>query len=252
MKGQFKQWVPLDESEWNKWPTKSSIETLGAFTHTTFVFTLCYFLFIVDQWVLCKCLKKIPAELEPMLQALEVGLVVKALLMPGRSSTRHCVPPKVFSKFWVFEASTMRLNLGDMSQHWLCLKSPSFLSGLAVGLGRCRQYNNIFALMCPLSGAQSWKPILCDLHFYWWVDGSSMELLLRSGSCKASERVFVFTGGQLLMNFLMSVLCSVLPSMCRGDHGPTHHGGMTVTERWWYWRQCSVQLFSTKAFYKIR
>lgn len=100
MKGQFKHGVLLDESERNKWPTELSFGILGTFTHTTFVFTLCYFLFIVDQQVLCTCLRKFPAELEPMIQVLKAGLVVKTLLVPGGSSTRETLCP-TRSVLWI-------------------------------------------------------------------------------------------------------------------------------------------------------
>ena len=57
----------------------------------------------------------------------------------------------------------MRLNIAGISQHWLCLKSPSFLSGLAVGLGDCidmyTKYNKKFAFTCPLSGASPYSVI---------------------------------------------------------------------------------------------
>lgn len=80
-------WVLLDKSEWNKWPMESSFE-LQAHLHTQFC-THSHFLFIVDQRVLCKCLRKSLSEVEPMIQVLKAGFVVKILLVPGGNSMRR-------------------------------------------------------------------------------------------------------------------------------------------------------------------
>ena len=88
----------------------------------------------------------------------------------------------------------MRLNTRGISQHWLCLESPSFLSDSPLGSGGCRQWDNI---------------LLC-LHLYWWNSGSSMELLFRSSPCKASERVLCSLGDSFWWTLLW--MCSALIS----------------------------------------
>lgn len=80
-------WVLLDKSEWNKWPMESSFE-LQAYLHRQFC-THSRFLFIVDQQALCKCLRKSLSEVEPMIQVLKAGFVVKILLVPGGNSMRR-------------------------------------------------------------------------------------------------------------------------------------------------------------------
>lgn len=98
----------LDESDW-RWPTEQSFEILSTFTLTTFVFTLCYFLFIVDRWVLCKYLRTICIKLDwnPWHMYWKL-LVVETSLMPGGSSMRCSVPPWNFESWNMFLCMTPR------------------------------------------------------------------------------------------------------------------------------------------------
>lgn len=124
----------------------------------------------------------------------------------------------------------MRLDIGGISQHWLCLKSPSFLSSLAVGLGTAYTCTGS-TIICLLSRVL-W---VVETHTLWFTL-LLMEQWLRHGAVtqewflQSFREGFAFTGGQLLMNFPMSVLCFVLPSTRRGDHRQTHHEGMAATE----------------------
>lgn len=75
---------------------QSSFETSGTCTHTKSILNLCYFLFMVDLWVLCSGTPDTGTE---------TWFGGKNIAHARREQHRPFDPPKLF-KYWIFEPSS--------------------------------------------------------------------------------------------------------------------------------------------------